>query len=1001
MNEKLYALIIGIIILGSSCSLIGASQETTTAPQRTVPDLRFSSIIYVDDNNTGGPWDGSLEHPYQTIQDGIDHALAGDTVYVFSGYYLEQININITINVTGENTDTTIIDGNNQDQIVTVTADMVNISSFTIQNGVSGIRPQEVSATHISQCTLTTTEYGINLYTSPSSVITDCLLYDNRQIGILAYASPSTICINCILYGMQAGIYLSESPNAEIQNCQINDIGLVGLSGGGTGIYAEIAEGCTISGCTISNCSDFGVYLSSAGFSTITNCVFTNNHWDPEAPFPAYYHSVCISISMSPDCQIRDCLFTNNDNGLFIGGGCANLKLRNTTFENNTDGSFDVKAGSIKDFYFDIDTTNVINGKPMMYLIESRNLILNESLDISFLGLVSCVNIKVLNLTIEGMIMAGTTDSQVSHVHSSLSKKGFMVVASSNDTLVDCEASDCEYGIYGSSANLLDSKFYDNDYGICLPKIEKTNGERSNGNVINCSSYQNRVGFYEEKGSMIQGCHVYDNTEYGFILGCNVEAPEDGSTLQDNSFFNNTYNFYAEGWQPPGYSYHDIDLSNTVNGKPIYYLINAHDQVLDGAVDDIGCVVLVLCDNMTLRNIQVTHNKAGVLLVGTTHSLITDSSFSDNKDGIWLYTESANNTITNTHCFSNERGIAAQEYAWYTTILNCELNNNSQFGFWTQVTGHMVLKGCIVHDNGYAYSEDQDVYPLSLQYGGPGVMIHVWSESNRIENCRVFNNYEGIYVYDQSDGQIIRNCTVYGNTVDGLCLRNEKNCVIKNCTAYKNQYGFAFVEESSLNKITDSTAYQNEIGMYIVLSSNNNQIYHNNFFGNTQNALDKCHNTWDTTTPPGGNYWDDYTGVDANGDGIGDTPYPIPGESNEDRYPYMDLDGWKQDDQPPVYTSIKPWKGLYFNDNKIMSLIFLTIIVKGITIAVNVSDNKTGIDHVEFYIDDTLKATVTAAPYEWLWDEKTPFQFRHQIKIVAYDGVGNAAEKLIRVWKFR
>ena len=72
-----------------------------------------------------------------------------------------------------------------------------------------------------------------------------------------------------------------------------------------------------------------------------------------------------------------------------------------------------------------------------------------------------------------------------------------------------------------------------------------------------------------------------------------------------------------------------------------------------------------------------------------------------------------------------------------------------------------------------------------------------------------------------------------------------------------------------------------------------------------------------------------------------------------------------------------------------------------LTIAVNVSDNKTEVDHVEFYIDNTLKATVLAAPYERLWDEKTPLQFRHQIKIIAYDGVGNTAEQLIRVWKFR
>jgi len=45
-------------------------------------------------------------------------------------------------------------------------------------------------------------------------------------------------------------------------------------------------------------------------------------------------------------------------------------------------------------------------------------------------------------------------------------------------------------------------------------------------------------------------------------------------------------------------------------------------------------------------------------------------------------------------------------------------------------------------------------------------------------------------------------------------------------------------------------------------------------------------NAWDDGYPSGGNYWSDYTGVDADGDGIGDTPYVID-ENNTDRYPLM------------------------------------------------------------------------------------------------------------------
>ena len=58
-------------------------------------------------------------------------------------------------------------------------------------------------------------------------------------------------------------------------------------------------------------------------------------------------------------------------------------------------------------------------------------------------------------------------------------------------------------------------------------------------------------------------------------------------------------------------------------------------------------------------------------------------------------------------------------------------------------------------------------------------------------------------------------------------------------------------------------------------------------------------------------------------------------------------------------------------------------------------DNQSGMNKVEFYIDNVLKSIDDEAPYKWLWNEYAVGN--HEIKVMAYDSKGNKVEDIISV----
>ena len=103
----------------------------------------------------------------------------------------------------------------------------------------------------------------------------------------------------------------------------------------------------------------------------------------------------------------------------------------------------------------------------------------------------------------------------------------------------------------------------------------------------------------------------------------------------------------------------------------------------------------------------------------------------------------------------------------------------------------------------------------------------------------------------------------------------------------------------SFENLIDGNTVKNSSGEGLVLSASSyNSLLHNNFMNNThQSSLYNSVNEWDNGCE--GSYWCDYNGTDLDNDGIGDTPYVID-VNNQDNYPLMEP--WTP--TPPIPTTI-------------------------------------------------------------------------------------------------
>ena len=238
-------------------------------PIKSSMPVFIGNWFYVGGNGTGN---------YTNIQDAVDNASDGDTVFVYddSSPYYENVFVNKSLTLKGEDKNTTIVDGVG-DVGFNITINNTIINDFMIKNCTFGIgllyNIFEVSNITISNNTIYDCGHGVLLVNSTKTYILSNTIFDNFGSSIFIQKCNNSDVLNNIFYNnLQNGITIKRSSNCSIYSNDIYSNLDLGIS------IIDSSQYNSFSRNNINNNSDKGVYVDeSSSNNSFCHNNFINN----------------------------------------------------------------------------------------------------------------------------------------------------------------------------------------------------------------------------------------------------------------------------------------------------------------------------------------------------------------------------------------------------------------------------------------------------------------------------------------------------------------------------------------------------------------------------------------------------------------------------------------------------------------------------------------------------------------------------------------------------
>jgi len=812
---------------------------------------------------TGETWvvddDGGAGVNYTTIQDAVNASSAGDTIEVRSGTYVENVDVNKRLTLIGDGADVvTVCAEDGSDHVFKVTADYVNISVFTVTGATGAFKA------------------GVYLYGADHCNISNNNAPNNRYGIYLNSTSNNTLSSNNASGNDVDGIRLSSSNNNTLSsnNASGNDV---------DGILLASSSNNTLSSNTVLENNRYGIYLYSSNYNTLSSNMLSNN-WCGILLYSSSNNNTLSSNTVSDNA--RDDLHIANSESAF-----RDNTLNGTTISFTYEGNVSLKGvGSPAP---DPTGWNTI-GKFISAKDQSAGawVFLNFSYSGSDLSGLDESSLKVWKHNGTTWVEDGWNGTRYLDVGGN--------VIGVNITSFSVFAPAASAAAYTPP----DPVSLANTTGRYWVNYTWSAGTGNVTDLYNVSMNETwRNGTTETFRNVSVGpggwanitVFAYNASGTGTLslesISDNVQAPSAPSAPPEINCTCGNICVNQTGW------WRDSGAFNA-SGTPIQAAI---DSATDG---DIICVwngsysenvnvnkrltlqgesadvVTVLAANSNDHVFEVTVDNVNI-----SGFVVKDAT---GASGIYLGSGIDECNIANNGVLNNSNGIHLERSS-SNTLTNNTISSNDGTG--------IVL---INSSNSNALTDNN-----ILMNGGSGISL-VDSSNNDLTNNNVSLNGgpardegQGISLNGSSYNTLINN-DILNNNWRGIWLRySSENALIGN-NASGNWIGIVLDNYNSNNTITRNNVSGSSRGIYFY-NSNDSIIYLNNFVDNTWNVYHRRTetNTWNsleqitytyndnTYTNYLGNYWDDYTGSDPGGDGIGDTPYSI-NVSNADKYPLME-----------------------------------------------------------------------------------------------------------------